>query len=425
MRHVVYLEQVEQAEALLKPQRIEVLRQLAMPRSCTEVGHRLGQTPQRVYYHVRRLVEAGLVDPGGGAPGARHHRGHLPGRRPLVLAVAAPGRPPRPAPTPTGRRTGTRRTWSTCSTWPNRCRPTSPRWTARAPELPSIGVTGQVRVDPQTGARSSWPTCAPCCRTCSPATTTRPATPSRWPWPATPLPTPGARRGPPTTRPTSTTDVMTLRARARASLAAVHHALTDAAAAARLAGRVRRGRAARAVRLLGPVGPRRPFTARDRRPPPAPAARGRAHRPVPAGGSTSRTPRSSSAWPTMPTRRHRDHADPVAPAVLGGHAGREGQPRGRAHLLVAGHRQPGRPPGRPPAHPAAPTSPSPTQRPTVDIGAPVEPGLDRADRLRRALALVRCAGGHRAAARRPVRDGRLRGRPGAGNDHRVRAPAGG
>jgi DNA-binding transcriptional ArsR family regulator len=61
MRDVLYLEQIEQAEALLKPQRIEVLRQLAEPRSCTEVAGALDQTPQRVYYHVKRLVEAGLV----------------------------------------------------------------------------------------------------------------------------------------------------------------------------------------------------------------------------------------------------------------------------------------------------------------------------------------------------------------------------
>ncbi|MFJ2028442.1 helix-turn-helix domain-containing protein [Streptosporangium sp. NPDC087985] len=62
MRDVLYLEEIEQAEALLKPQRIEVLRQLAEPRSCTEVAARLGQTSQRVYYHVKRLVDAGLVD---------------------------------------------------------------------------------------------------------------------------------------------------------------------------------------------------------------------------------------------------------------------------------------------------------------------------------------------------------------------------
>ncbi|GAA5035434.1 hypothetical protein GCM10023317_88710 [Actinopolymorpha pittospori] len=61
MRDVLYLDQVEQAEALLKPQRIEVLRQLAEPRSCTQVASRLDQTPQRVYYHVKRLADAGLV----------------------------------------------------------------------------------------------------------------------------------------------------------------------------------------------------------------------------------------------------------------------------------------------------------------------------------------------------------------------------
>ncbi|GEL23911.1 hypothetical protein PSU4_28650 [Pseudonocardia sulfidoxydans NBRC 16205] len=62
MRDVLYVERVEQAEALLKPQRIEVLRQLPVPRSCTEVAAVLSQTPQRVYYHVKRLVDAELVE---------------------------------------------------------------------------------------------------------------------------------------------------------------------------------------------------------------------------------------------------------------------------------------------------------------------------------------------------------------------------
>jgi DNA-binding transcriptional ArsR family regulator len=61
MRDVLYLERIEQAETLLKPRRIEVLRQLAEPRSCTELAAQLEQTPQRVYYHVKRLVDAGLV----------------------------------------------------------------------------------------------------------------------------------------------------------------------------------------------------------------------------------------------------------------------------------------------------------------------------------------------------------------------------
>jgi DNA-binding transcriptional ArsR family regulator len=61
MREVLYLDEIGQAEALLKPQRVEVLRQLAEPRSCSEVAARLDQTPQWVYYHVKRLVDAGLV----------------------------------------------------------------------------------------------------------------------------------------------------------------------------------------------------------------------------------------------------------------------------------------------------------------------------------------------------------------------------
>ncbi len=62
MKDVLYVEEIDQAEALFKPQRVDVLRQLAEPRSCTEVGAVLGQSPQRVHYHVKKLVEAGLVD---------------------------------------------------------------------------------------------------------------------------------------------------------------------------------------------------------------------------------------------------------------------------------------------------------------------------------------------------------------------------
>jgi DNA-binding transcriptional ArsR family regulator len=62
MRDVFYLERLDQAEALLRPGRIEILRELASPASCTDVGARLGQAPQKVYYHVKRMEQAGLVD---------------------------------------------------------------------------------------------------------------------------------------------------------------------------------------------------------------------------------------------------------------------------------------------------------------------------------------------------------------------------
>src|SRR3954451_4025503 len=37
------------------------MRQLAEPRTCTEIGGVLGETPQAIYYHVKRLQAAGLV----------------------------------------------------------------------------------------------------------------------------------------------------------------------------------------------------------------------------------------------------------------------------------------------------------------------------------------------------------------------------
>ena len=61
MLDTLYIETVEQADALLKPKRVEVLRQLAEPRTCTQIGQVLGDTPQAVYYHVKRLQAHGLV----------------------------------------------------------------------------------------------------------------------------------------------------------------------------------------------------------------------------------------------------------------------------------------------------------------------------------------------------------------------------
>lgn len=61
MLDTLYIDTVAQADALLKPKRIEVLRQLAEPRTCTQVGEVLGQTPQAVYYHVKRLQAENLV----------------------------------------------------------------------------------------------------------------------------------------------------------------------------------------------------------------------------------------------------------------------------------------------------------------------------------------------------------------------------
>ena len=61
MLDTLFIDSVEQADALLKPKRVEVLRQLAEPRTCTQIGQVLGDTPQAVYYHVKRLQAHGLV----------------------------------------------------------------------------------------------------------------------------------------------------------------------------------------------------------------------------------------------------------------------------------------------------------------------------------------------------------------------------
>src|SRR3954465_15968369 len=62
MQEVLYIEDVEQAAALLKPQRIEMLKLMDHPRTCLELGIILGQTPQKIYYHIKALQSAGLVE---------------------------------------------------------------------------------------------------------------------------------------------------------------------------------------------------------------------------------------------------------------------------------------------------------------------------------------------------------------------------
>jgi len=143
MRDVFYLERLEQAETLLKPQRVEVLRQLAEPRTCTEVGARLGQSPQRVYYHVKRLVEAGLVN----QVSERKVRGIHEG---IYQAIA---RSYWMSPGLVGR-LGLRGTQDELSLGflldlveEVQADVANLDWSA--PELPSIGVCGEVRVPPQ------------------------------------------------------------------------------------------------------------------------------------------------------------------------------------------------------------------------------------------------------------------------------------
>ncbi len=62
MQDVLYVEVAAQAGALLHPLRIEVLKKLGEPRSCPELAKELAESTQKVYYHVKILESAGLVE---------------------------------------------------------------------------------------------------------------------------------------------------------------------------------------------------------------------------------------------------------------------------------------------------------------------------------------------------------------------------
>jgi DNA-binding transcriptional ArsR family regulator len=141
MRDVLYLEEITQAETLLKPQRVEVLRQLAEPRTCTEVAAQLGQTPQRVYYHVKQLVAAGLAE----QVSERRVRGISEG---IYQAVA---RSYWLSPRLVGRIGGLRRVRDELSLGHlldlmEEVQADVAALDRSAPELPSIGVSGEIRV---------------------------------------------------------------------------------------------------------------------------------------------------------------------------------------------------------------------------------------------------------------------------------------
>jgi DNA-binding transcriptional ArsR family regulator len=62
MQDVLYIEDVNQAMTLLKPIRLEILQRLDEPRTCTELAEYFDETPQKVYYHVKALESAGMVE---------------------------------------------------------------------------------------------------------------------------------------------------------------------------------------------------------------------------------------------------------------------------------------------------------------------------------------------------------------------------
>lgn len=59
---ILTITEPERLQALCHPTRVEILEVLREPASAAAVGRRIGQTRQRVNYHLKALEEAGLVE---------------------------------------------------------------------------------------------------------------------------------------------------------------------------------------------------------------------------------------------------------------------------------------------------------------------------------------------------------------------------
>lgn len=62
MQDYLFIDRLEQVATLFNPPRLELLKLLSRPRTCTQLARTVGQSPQRVYYQVKRLEHAGLVE---------------------------------------------------------------------------------------------------------------------------------------------------------------------------------------------------------------------------------------------------------------------------------------------------------------------------------------------------------------------------
>jgi hypothetical protein len=62
MQDVFYIESVSQAATLLTPFRIDLLKHLVEPHTCPELAVAFEMSVQKIYYHVKALEKAGLID---------------------------------------------------------------------------------------------------------------------------------------------------------------------------------------------------------------------------------------------------------------------------------------------------------------------------------------------------------------------------
>ena len=59
---VLLVDSLHQAATMLKPLRVLLLREMAQPRTCPELAAAFDLTAQKIYYHVKTLQKAGLVE---------------------------------------------------------------------------------------------------------------------------------------------------------------------------------------------------------------------------------------------------------------------------------------------------------------------------------------------------------------------------
>jgi DNA-binding transcriptional ArsR family regulator len=65
-QELLMVDSVAQAAVMLKPLRVAMLREMGeQPRSCPELATTFDATPQKMYYHVKTLEAAGLVERAG------------------------------------------------------------------------------------------------------------------------------------------------------------------------------------------------------------------------------------------------------------------------------------------------------------------------------------------------------------------------
>jgi DNA-binding transcriptional ArsR family regulator len=62
MRDVHVINTIDDAIALLKPVRIQILHYLSEPRTCPQLADFLNDSAQKIYYHIKALEKAGVVE---------------------------------------------------------------------------------------------------------------------------------------------------------------------------------------------------------------------------------------------------------------------------------------------------------------------------------------------------------------------------